>query len=491
MGATCGMVKNSVASVEGVNVPMKKQFYHSLPSMTDMKTSSIGPYFQEPVFIRDPKRINRIGKWTDLLSRYSNEDFPLEAACNDSGVRETVRKRVIKGPPQQFRWLAWTAVRSLSYRISESAYDNLPLADPDIEFKIRKDMDRTFPGEEYFAQGEGQTVLQRILSKYARKHEGVTYCQGMNYIVGFMLMVSGGREVEVFYMLEDLMESFKGLFTPGFPYLRQCLYVFSQMLQKRLPQVYACFSSLEIGLETWATKWFLTLFTCVLPLHVTVRVWDLLLTEGAITLFRTGMALLRTLQTELIGREIEEVMECLEGLGKREFRTEELVKLICRSKFSEKHLRQYERMYRKLGREEGEFALSPRQPRVSTTDSDSLLSHSEESKNPPASTSVSSSIYDSATQSVSSGSSPSKVFSSKVPNLPSIVRKYYDMPDLEDEDEEADIEEDEPVNARDVLEDLLQDPNCSIISLSSLSNLPCPNPREVDKMIDFVSRLPR
>ena len=471
------MVKNSVASVEGVNVPMKKQQYRGLPTMTDMKTAGIGPYFQQFLLDLHPKRLSRVGKWTDMVSRYSSEDFPLEAACNDTGSRETLRRRVVKGPPQQFRWMAWSALRSLSYRLSESAYEDLSLSDPDIEAKISKDLDRTFPDEAYFNQGEGQKVLFRILSKYAQKHQSVSYCQGMNFIVGFMLMVSGGREVEVFYMLEDLMESFQGLYTPGFPYLRQCLYVFSHMVQKRLPQIAEALDRLEIGYELWAAKWFMTLYTATLPLNVTVRIWDLLMTDGAISLFRAGMTLLRTLQTEVIGHEIEDVIVCFNSLGTREFKTEELLKLISRSKFSGKHLRHFERMYRKEVPEEKEQPLSPRQPRISTG--------SAESKNPPASTSVSSGAF----ESLSSASSPGKAHSSKVPTLPSILRAHCDMEDYE-EGEEEDVEEEEPVNARDVLEDLLQDQNCSLISLNSLSNLPRPKSPEVDKMIDFVRGLP-
>lgn len=467
------MVKNSVASVEGVNVPMKKQQYRGLPTMTEMKTVGIGPYFLP--LDQNPKRLSRVGKWTDMVSRYSSEDFPLEAACNDVGGRETVRRRVGKGPPQQFRWLAWTALRSLSYRLSESAYEDLGPSDPDIEAKISKDLDRTFPDEAYFRSGEGQKVLLRILSKYAQKHPGVSYCQGMNFLVGFMLMVSGGREVEVFYMLEDLMESFQGFYMPGFPYLRQCLYVFSHMVQKRLPQIAEALDRLEVGYEVWAAKWFMTLYTATLPLQVTVRIWDLLMTDGVISLFRAGMTLLRTLQTEIIGHDIEDVMDCFDGLGKREFKTEELMKLVCRSKFSGKHLRRFERMYRKEVPEEKEQPLSPRQPRISTG--------SAESKNPPASTSVSSGAF----ESWSSTSSPAKLHSSKVPTLPSILRAHCDMEDYE---EEEDVEEEEPVNARDVLEDLLQDHNSSLISLNSLSNLPRPKSPEVDKMIDFVSRLP-
>jgi hypothetical protein len=474
------MVKNSVA-VEGVNVPMKKQQYHGLLSMTEMKTTGIGPYFQQIEFDRNPKRLSRVGKWTDMISRYSGEDFPLEAACNDSGTREKLRKRVVKGPPQQFRWLAWSALRSLSYRVSESAYEDLTLADPDIEAKINKDIDRTYPDEAYFTLGEGQKVLFRILSKYAHKHASVSYCQGMNFIVGFMLLVSGGREVEVFYMLEDLMETFKGFFLPGFPYLRQCLFVFSHMVQKRLPQVHEALERLGVGYEAWATKWFMTLYTVVLPLTVSARIWDLLMTDGVLSLFRAGMTLLRIMQTEVIGHELEDVMGSFDGLSKREFKTEELVKLICRSKFAGKNLRHFERMYRKEVPEEKEQPVSPRQPRISTGSADS--------KNPAASTSVSSGTFESSMQSVSSVSSPGKPHSSKVPNLPSILRTYYDMEDYE-EGEGEDLEEEEPVNARDVLEDMLQDQNCSLISLDSLSNLPRPKSREVDKMMEFVSRLP-
>ena len=475
------MVKNSVGTVQSVALPIKKAQYHNLPSLTEMKVTGIGPFFKEQALTGGLKRDSRVSKWSAMMTRFAYDDFPLEAAFNDASTRDTLKRRIVKGPPQQFRWQAWTAVRSLSYRISETAYEELQLAEEHIETKIAKDVGRTFPEEAYFQEKLGLDTLARVLSKFARKHEGVSYCQGMNFIVGFMLLVSGGREVEVFYMLEDLMESFRGMFTPGFPYLRQCTFVLSHLVQKRLPHVWEALERTGMGSESWTTKWFMTLYTAVTPFIVTVRIWDLLITEGVASLFKVGMAILRTVQMEIIGHELEDVVACFEGLKAHPFNPDELVKQVCRSKFNNKHLRHFERLYRQENPEERDYPSSPKP--IKRADS-------QESKEVVSSTSVSTHTFD-PTQSVGSSVDSLKK-QTQVPNLPSILRTYCEMEDYGEADGELEDlgDDEEPVNARDVLEDLLQDQNCSILSLESISNLPRKKAPEVDKMISFVNKLP-
>ena len=64
---------------------------------------------------------------------------------------------------------------------------------------LKKDLNRTFPNHPYFdlkKQGNfGQAALERVLGKFAGKHDSIGYCQGMNFLAGFLLMASGGSEI--------------------------------------------------------------------------------------------------------------------------------------------------------------------------------------------------------------------------------------------------------------------------------------------------------
>jgi hypothetical protein len=48
-------------------------------------------------------------------------------------------------------------------------------------------------------------ALLNVLSAYSIANKEVGYCQSMNFIAGFLLMVSGGEEVESFWVLSGLL----------------------------------------------------------------------------------------------------------------------------------------------------------------------------------------------------------------------------------------------------------------------------------------------
>eukprot|EP00750_Incisomonas_marina_P018715 INCI3128.1.p1 GENE.INCI3128.1~~INCI3128.1.p1 ORF type:complete len:834 (-),score=139.46 INCI3128.1:270-2771(-) len=73
------------------------------------------------------------------------------------------------------------------------------------EDRIERDLDRTFPLVEFFAQspsedpGAGQDMLKQLLRAYAAYDPEVQYCQGMNWIAGLIICAWAppGRLVEI------------------------------------------------------------------------------------------------------------------------------------------------------------------------------------------------------------------------------------------------------------------------------------------------------
>jgi hypothetical protein len=58
------------------------------------------------------------------------------------------------------------------------------------------------------------------------------------------------------------------------------------LIDKHIPEIGKIFreQDIEIGLIT--LNWFLTIFASVLPMHILVRVWDVVFYEGTVALFR-------------------------------------------------------------------------------------------------------------------------------------------------------------------------------------------------------------
>ena len=87
---------------------------------------------------------------------------------------------------------------------SELSSRNISVATPKVDQKlinaIRVDLCRTFPRREFFQVFENREKLGRILLSFGACRPQVGYCQGMNFLAGFLVALSGGLEEEAFWM---------------------------------------------------------------------------------------------------------------------------------------------------------------------------------------------------------------------------------------------------------------------------------------------------
>ena len=100
---------------------------------------------------------------------------------------------------------------------------------------IMKDLDRTFPTHPFFNKDKfgniGQKALMNILQSFSVYNKKVGYCQSMNFVVGFILLMNGGNEKEAFWLFASLtktsnlttdepkMEGLRGFYKKHFPLL--------------------------------------------------------------------------------------------------------------------------------------------------------------------------------------------------------------------------------------------------------------------------------
>ncbi len=114
--------------------------------------------------------------------------------------------------------------------------------------EVAKDINRTFAKHPYFSDGvAGQETLNRILLAYTAYNSMVGYCQGMNFVAGFILIMSGGKEEESFWFLVGLLQvhrdmepfyaGFEGLYQTKFPLLHTFLDFFDTIFHKEFPEL--------------------------------------------------------------------------------------------------------------------------------------------------------------------------------------------------------------------------------------------------------------
>ena len=79
--------------------------------------------------------------------------------------------------------------------------NNFPEYIPSIyEQTIEKDLNRTFPDEEFFQKKENIDKLRNILLAFSRRNSSIGYNQGFNFIVGRILEIVND-EVRIIYII--------------------------------------------------------------------------------------------------------------------------------------------------------------------------------------------------------------------------------------------------------------------------------------------------
>lgn len=292
--------KNSNYSIKIINTPVK--------SSKSSKNSSFCLNKEAEFSIRRNNSLS--GK---------NRDFSQIVYQNiiDFQVKFPVKfnEKLAKGVPNSLRWLIWMVAGNLPIRKLENNYLSYYHEDLDekIDLQIKKDLKRTITDESLFEINDvTNNSLYKVLRAFANNDKEVSYCQGMNFIAGFLLIVSDFNEIEVFYMMQSLFSTtfanhlgIRGFYTDSFPMLNFYLFLFDYFFKETFPKLYEHFISLNLPHDAWVSKWFMTLFTICMPIPVTTKIWDCLLTFGLNFLVQFTLSLLHNMEDTLYRIEDE------------------------------------------------------------------------------------------------------------------------------------------------------------------------------------------
>ena len=246
------------------------------------------------------------------LNSSHSSTYPINQA--EIGLREFIisnktkfLERICKGPPDSFRWIAWIIAAGIELERKEEFYFNLLVEkiDDKTETQIKKDLNRTSTDEKLFSLEMTKTSLFNVLRAYAICDKEVSYCQGMNFIAAFLLIVSDFNEVDTLHMMIFLFMfnksnlGIRGFFMDNFPLLNLYTYQFNHLFEIHFPVLKKHFDKLEIPNELWIAKWFQTLFTICLPLDILIRLWDCILVKGLDFLFNFVLSFIKVLEKDL------------------------------------------------------------------------------------------------------------------------------------------------------------------------------------------------
>eukprot|EP00004_Rigifila_ramosa_P026134 TRINITY_DN8000_c0_g1_i1.p1 TRINITY_DN8000_c0_g1~~TRINITY_DN8000_c0_g1_i1.p1 ORF type:complete len:940 (+),score=145.83 TRINITY_DN8000_c0_g1_i1:237-2822(+) len=143
--------------------------------------------------------------------------------------------------------------------------------------------------------------MQRVLCAYANYNKHIGYCQGMTYIVSMCVLHMDSESA--FWFLVSLIEqkNLEKLFDPAISGIVQDSVIFEELLRNTVPLISEHFRSLSVEPLNYLPQWFMSLMTVNVPSWpVMLRIWDHLVVEGIDTVFSASLAIIKTLEADLL-----------------------------------------------------------------------------------------------------------------------------------------------------------------------------------------------
>lgn len=144
--------------------------------------------------------------------------------------------------------------------------------------------------------------LKHILIAYSRRNISIGYCQGFNFIAGFILKTVHNEE-EAFWLFVQIIESILPLnyFSNAFGVLVDSALI-SELIKEYLPDMYVFIHNkgFEVHITNLLYKWLLSLFVESFNEKLTLLIWDVLFLEGDIAIFKAALGILKWLKNDIV-----------------------------------------------------------------------------------------------------------------------------------------------------------------------------------------------
>ncbi|XP_006981363.2 growth hormone-regulated TBC protein 1 isoform X2 [Peromyscus maniculatus bairdii] len=192
--------------------------------------------------------------------------------------------------------------------------------------KSLTDLNRTFPDNVRFrktAEPCLQKTLYNVLLAYGLHNRAVGYCQGMNFIAGYLILITKNEE-ESFWLLDALVgRILPDYYSPAMLGLKTDQEVLAELVRMKLPAVAALMDGHGVLWTLLVSRWFICLFVDILPVETVLRIWDCLFNEGSKIIFRVALTLIKQHQEFILeASSVPDICDKFKQITKGDFVTE-------------------------------------------------------------------------------------------------------------------------------------------------------------------------
>eukprot|EP00347_Sterkiella_histriomuscorum_P016146 403354306 len=177
--------------------------------------------------------------------------------------------------------------------------------------------------------------LNHILKTYAIINPNLDYCQGMNFIAGFLYLLFQ-KESLAFAVMREIIAKYQmsQLFNTELPMLKLTFYQLDRLISIKLPDLHAHFKDETINSSYFSSPYFITLFTNVLQMQtsfdnsaILLRLWEYFIIYGWKAIFKVSLLILRENEEKLLTMPFEIMLSQIINLPQKflvqQFKSEE------------------------------------------------------------------------------------------------------------------------------------------------------------------------
>ena len=201
---------------------------------------------------------------------------------------------------------------------------------------IDLDIGRTFSSLGVF-KNESQlgNNLKEILRIFVVARPDIGYVQGLSYIAGTLLLQMDKFTSFVCFMNIILSPNILPFYRLDENNIKKRLELFDEIFKLNLPELYIHFQENEVFPEHYLLEWFMTLFTRNLKIELALRIWDIYMIEGILSIYKSGIVIFSLSEKKLLKMDFAEIMNFLKNLDKNNYDEDKFVEEFNNVKFNE------------------------------------------------------------------------------------------------------------------------------------------------------------